>query len=226
VGADYEAKSDEIRAEVKGILRGAHVVSERKSPLGNSFIVEVTVASPLYGDQSVASAFVPEITRRERAVENGVESHGGAGKTLVEPPHIHLLPPGNSRSDLEPLTPPNPDLPVTGLIVDTRGQHVERCMSPKLVRADGSEIWGTVNVNPDWVITNGIVSYTHSIADARKNLRAGNNPLIVRGVGIGGSKFNSDAVLSDADAAVIAQYNRKDHFLEKYHVIFVVEADK
>src|SRR5579871_148876 len=57
VGADYEAASDEIRAEVHGIVRGAQVISERRIPMGNSTMVEVTVATPMYGDQGIASVF-------------------------------------------------------------------------------------------------------------------------------------------------------------------------
>ncbi len=224
VGSDYEAKSDEIRAEVKGIVRGAQVVSERKIPMGNSFIVEVTVSSPFYGDRGIASAFIPEINRQSRAAEDHPAPASGA-VTLPDPPRIQLLPPA-ARVETEPLTSFDPSRPITGLIIDTRGQRVERCMSPKILRGDGSELWGTVNVNPDWVIANGIVSYSHSISDAKKNNRVGTNPLIVRGIGVGGGRFNSNAVVSDEDATTIAQYNRRDHFLDKYHVIFVVDADK
>ena len=225
VGSDYEAKSDEIKAEVKGIVRGAHIVSERKTALGNSYIVEVTVASPMYGDQSVASAFVPEITHRGQSGEGASALLPELGRTsLSEPPHIQLLPPGGSRFEREPITLPDPNQPVSALIIDTRGQQVERCMSPKILRADGSELWGSVNVNPEWLIANGIVSYSHSIAEARKLVRTGNNPLIVRGVGVGGGRFHSDAVVSPEDAELIARYNKHDRFLDRFKVIFVVDA--
>jgi len=69
IGADYEAASDVIRAEVHGIVRGAQVISERRIPMGSSQMVEVTVATPMYGDQGIASVFVPEILRRNRAQE-------------------------------------------------------------------------------------------------------------------------------------------------------------
>ena len=124
----------------------------------------------------------------------------------------------------DPFTLSNPNQPVTGLIIDARGQNLERCMSPKILRADGSELWGSINVDPDYVIANGIVSYANSLADARKNARAGNNPLIVRCIGIGGGKFHSDAVVSEDTAAAILQHNKRDRFLNKFRVIFVVEA--
>jgi len=65
-GADFEAVSDEIKAEVHGIVRGAQVVTERKIPVGTSMMIEVTVATPLYGEQGIASIFIPEIIRRQQ----------------------------------------------------------------------------------------------------------------------------------------------------------------
>src|SRR5205085_12565526 len=103
----------------------------------------------------------------------------------------------------ESLTPQRPDAPITSLIVETRGLKIERCMSPRLLRTDGSEVWGSVKVDPDWLIAHGIVSYAHSIAEARRLDRAGNNPLILRAVGRGSSRFNADPVLSEADVETL-----------------------
>src|SRR5881394_551204 len=45
VGRDYEAVSDEIRAEIQGIVRGAQVVNEREIHVRGNTMIEVTVAT-------------------------------------------------------------------------------------------------------------------------------------------------------------------------------------
>lgn len=214
IGSDYEAKSDEIRAEVKGIVRGAQITGERKLALGNAVMVEVTVSAPLYGTQGLAGAIVPEMIHR---------SHAGAELAAPVQERVTLTPPAAVHLNLEPILPPNPNEPITAVIIDTRGEHVERCMSPKILRRDGSEIWGTVNADPDFVIEHGIVSYARTIADAKALERAGNNPLVLRSCGVNAGRFNSDAVLSSEDEEVLAQADKRHHFLSKYHVIFVVD---
>ena len=71
VGADFEAQSDTIRAEVRGIVKGAQVISEREIRKGRDTMVEVTVSTRMYGDQGIARAFLPEAIERqqERAPE-------------------------------------------------------------------------------------------------------------------------------------------------------------
>lgn len=114
--------------------------------------------------------------------------------------------------------------PYTGLIVDCRGFGVERSMSPKIRVPDGSEVWGTVSVNLDWLIENGIVVYAHTLREALRLERAGANPLIVSAVGRAGGNFNSDAVVTETDADRILRENLRGKFLDRYRVIFILDA--
>lgn len=234
-GRDFEAVSDEIRAEIRGIVRGAQIVAERKVPVGNGVMVEVTVATPLYGDRGIARVFLPELIRRNQEAEESrdadIPSPAPQGPEddpvvrLPEPPPVpRVVAPRRedalSRRDLGP----RPTAArYTSLIVDARGLGVERCMSPKIRRPDGREVWGTVRVNLDWLIEHGIVVYGLTMADARQHPRAGDNPLIVRAVGRAGGRFNSDAVVSDEDAERILAANAHSGFLDRYRVIFVVD---
>lgn len=236
-GADYEAKNDEIRAEVKGIVRGARVIAEKRIPMGNSTMIEVTVEVPMYGEQSVASAFLPEVIERNHTTQYRVAEQPNG------PPVVDSLPSIGRASTLPPVRLIAPSLlrgldpgiqygvthagePVTSLIIDARGAKVGRCMSPKIRRTDGTEIWGSVNVDPDYVIEHGIVSYAHSISEARKSDRAGSNPLIVRAVGGAGARFVDDAVVSDEDAEAFLTANKQDGFLDKFHVVFIVDQNQ
>ena len=116
--------------------------------------------------------------------------------------------------------------PFTSLVVDTLGLKVDRAMSPKIRRADGSEVWGTVKVDYDFVADHGVVVYARSVEDAKKNARAGANPLVVKAIDRAGGEFHCDAVINDADAKLILDENAKTKFLDGYKVVFVVDGDR
>lgn len=111
--------------------------------------------------------------------------------------------------------------PYTSLIVDASGLGLKRAMSPKIRREDKSEVWGTVEVDPDFVLETGIVSYTSSMAGATRDPRAGDNPLVIQAIGISGGKFLCDPVISDDDAQTVLDEEKITHFLEKFNVIFI-----
>jgi hypothetical protein len=73
------------------------------------------------------------------------------------------------------------------------------------------------------VIEHGIVIYAHSVAEARQLSRAGSRPLVLHAVAPSRSPIPADAVLADGDAAKLASLNARDHFLDKFNVIFVVD---
>lgn len=113
----------------------------------------------------------------------------------------------------------------TSLIVDAAGLGLERCMSPKIVRGDGSEVWGTMRVDADFVLDDGLVSYARSMDAARQSGRCGANPLVVTATSVAGTG-KTDPVVTDADAGLISSENAKSKFLDKCKVIFVVDPPK
>jgi hypothetical protein len=216
-GKDYEAISDEIRAEVQGIVRGASIVSEREIRVGRSTMVEVTVVAPLFGEDGLASVFLPKAV--ERAAEARIEPLPQTQIEIKRPPvEVPII------RDREPEI--RPVGKYTSVIIDARGLGVERCMSPKIRRADGSELWGTLSTNLDFVIEHGIVAYARTMNEAMENKRAGGQPLVLHAIGRAGGKFNSDAVLSDADAELLERTNERAGFLGKFNVIFVVDPGR
>lgn len=218
VGRDFEADTT-IKAEITGLVRGAQVVSERKIGVGANTIVEVTVATPLYGDQSIASVFIPEIARRnEEADPDEPDTERILPEIKVEP-RTRPVPQGEIRK-------PRGDQRITGVIIDARGMNIDRSMSPKIRHDDGSEVWGTVNADPDYVIEHGIVVYATSMGQAQNDARAGNNPLILRASGRASGRFHTDVVISDNDAERLMELNEKHGFLDKYRVIFLIDPGK
>jgi len=129
--------------------------------------------------------------------------------------------PSSDSAKASPAKPSEPGKPYTSLIVDTTGFELQRSMSPKVRRPDGSEVWGTVKVDYDTVLEKGIVAYATSLDDAKKNSRCGSNPLIVPAVAIQGGKSDSDPVVSPEDAKLLLAENEKGHFLDNLNVIFV-----
>ena len=114
-----------------------------------------------------------------------------------------------------------PDKNYTGLIVDTKGLHIQPAMAPKLALEDGRVVYGILDVDTDWVQKNGLVAYTKSMEKAKQmGERVGENPLIVKGKK---SKFNVDVIIDKEDAAKIKYYDIKNNFLSKCKVIFVVD---
>ena len=97
-------------------------------------------------------------------------------------------------------------------------------MSPKIRRADGSEVWGTVKVDLDYVEEHGIVGYARTLDEAKKCDRCGSNPMIIKAIARAGGNFRSDPVISDADADLLLAENKIGTFLDKFNVIFVKDG--
>ncbi len=115
--------------------------------------------------------------------------------------------------------------PYTGLVVDCRGLNLRRSMAPKIRRADGSEVWGTVQVDPDFVIQHGIVVYVDSrqpdlLGSPEIVERIGNNPLVIRATGVAGAAL-TDPVITNEDAERLLEANRQHGFLNELRVVFV-----
>lgn len=109
----------------------------------------------------------------------------------------------------------------TGLIIDARGLGVKPAMSPKVYDPSGNEIYGTVNVSPDYAIESGIATYPRSMEQAVRSPRAGKSPLIVKAVSRG-AKFDSDIVVSSSDAARIREIETNAGVLSRCRVSIVV----
>ena len=120
--------------------------------------------------------------------------------------------------------PSEPGKPYTSVIIDTLGFKLDRCMSPKIRRVDGTEVWGTVKVDYDFLADHGIVAYVGTMDEAMKNPRCGTNPMIIKASGISGGNFKSDPVLSNEDATLLLSEDGKGGFFAKFNVIFVKDG--
>ena len=215
---------DTIRTELQAFVQGARIIAERELTPG---AYEVTMAVPLYGVDSVAEVVVPQIYRRP---ESGEQPGQPAQRTPLTEEQKQ-----EAKLRVLPVPPPQPEQPAervpaaeqqqgpfTGLIVDCRGFGVKPSMSPKILDADGREVWGTMNIDPDLVIAKGIVGYARSMEEARANGRVGANPLTVRAIGRAGN-YQDRAVVTNDDATRILREDGQTHFLDQLAVVFIVD---
>ena len=107
----------------------------------------------------------------------------------------------------------------TGLVIDCRGMNINCVMSPVIKNADGTKIYGHVNLDYDKIIVNGMASYADDAYDQISARRAGNNPLVIKAIRL--DDLNANPVISVADADKILAANGKDKFLDNCAVVFV-----
>ncbi len=113
----------------------------------------------------------------------------------------------------------------TSLIVDATGLKLDKCMSPKVVRQDGTVVWGVFAKLSEEQYSilqdRGMASYVTTVDEAKSNARAGTKPLVLKAVGSTGKGMKSDLIVSDADAQQLLAENDKGKFLEAFNVILV-----
>ena len=206
-GADYMMQSEILRASVTGFVRGAQILDERKIFIEGQEAVQVTVGTAMYGKNGLSRLLLrPSPATPEPASD----------PTL---PRIDLLAPN---------TPAPTTLTVegnyTGLIIDARGLKVQPAMAPRILKADGTPLYGVGNFDIDMVIEKGLASYYRDMGAARSDPRAGSNPLVLRPIGVyRRSAATTDVVLSDADAAKLLTEDARTGFLKQLKVVFVVD---
>lgn len=111
----------------------------------------------------------------------------------------------------------------TGLIVDARGLGTIPALAPRLLEADGRELYGSANVDRVWAAKYGLAGYakTPDAAAALKD-RVGDNPAVVKAVRAAGAA-KTDLVLSPEDAATLKSAKDNLKFLAEARVVFVVD---
>lgn len=110
----------------------------------------------------------------------------------------------------------------TCLIVDARGLDVEPGIAPKIFDEDGEEIYGTINIDPDFAIKKGIVQYYDTIGEAIRTGFSGDNPVIARAIERGTHPYKADVVVTNEDAVRILKANKYSQFLQQMKVVFIL----
>ena len=110
----------------------------------------------------------------------------------------------------------------TGLVIDARGLGILPGMSPKIYDTAGKEVYGTMMVDPDFVIEKGIAGFTSSVDSAIDEGLVGGNPIIVKAVSLADDPSRSSVVVQDGDAEKILEANASAAFLSAYRVAIIM----
>jgi hypothetical protein len=95
-------------------------------------------------------------------------------------------------------------------------------MSPKVIDESGKEVYGSVNVDREYAVQQGMSGYARDLTAAQSNPRVTNNPLSVKGIKAEGPG-RSDVVISNADAEKIRGASDNLTFLKKCRVMIVLD---
>jgi hypothetical protein len=107
----------------------------------------------------------------------------------------------------------------TGLIIDARGTDIAPAMSPKIYNAEGKEIYGSADVERDFVLQHGIVGYVKDIEKSQQHQRVKGNPLIIKATG---SEKSINLSISNEDAALLEKLEATQTFLREARVLIII----
>lgn len=214
--------SDIIKTKVKGVVKGAKVVS--RSVDGNGYY-HVVMELPVYGGaNSLAAAVLPQVPQQGFLPPSDIIPVDKIAGVALKPESTGV----NAIAPTVPATqvPSVNQATVgnlygatgqyTGLIVDCSGMGLQTAMAPAVFTEGRKVVYGLENFSHDQVINRGYVGYSKSLTAGVE--RAGSNPMIVKAESI--DKFCSP-VVSKEDAAKILAENQMNGFLSTGNVVFV-----
>lgn len=223
---DYAVESDVVRTQVEGLVRGAQIV---KSEYLSDGTVEVTVTMPLSGASTgLGQAIYPRVLATP-----GIPMTPPSGYQPPAPPSGYPATPAQPQP-LQPQPQPQPQTPApapapqvpsqvfTGLVIDARGIQARPAMSPKIVDENGEEVYGSMFVDREYAVQQGMTGYARDLTAAQSNERVTNNPLTIKGIKSEGPG-KSNIVISNANAGQLRAASENLTFLKKCRVMIVLD---
>lgn len=219
-------ESDVIKTKVEGFIKGFSVSEPKYLSDGT---VEVIVSLPMYGKSGLAAITLPAVMgngpgdsgpgtptdqgkgdvqerldRLEQMMQQMQQKIRELEKKLMER-GFGFLTPGVVYANPIRLAQNNI---YTGLIIDGANPSpgIRPAMAPKVLTQSGKEVYGTMNIDAEVAIEQGVASYTGSVEDAKKLGRVGDNPLVVPALDFEGA-FKANPVISDPDGERILKSN-------------------
>ena len=196
---DLAIESDVVRASVSALVKGALVVEKQINEDG-SCRIKMTI--PVYGAGSLASVAIPQA--KPTAFISDIPKASEA-----------FVPTKEEKVEA---------VGYTGIIVDASGLGLEGTFSPVVFDTNGRAIYGMLEIDRDFAISQGMVEYSSDLQDAAIKSRAGANPLVVKATSVrgGGNSVNHvNPVISVEDGDKILYANEKTGMLGKHAVVFV-----
>jgi len=228
IDSDYDAVSGQVTLTLAATLYGPVGALGPSPEARPAFYDLYRRPAPAYTPPPPEAAPVPPDITPVPAPPDITPVPAPSDITLVPtPPVSETQPPPDSAVDAAAGltgTPVGQVGPFTGVVIDCRGLHLSPSMSPKIRTSDGNEVWGTVHVSHDFAVVTGIAGFMDDWDRARSyQPRVGSHPMILRAIARTGGRYENEAVITDADAAWLKRENENSHFLDQFHVMFVVD---
>jgi hypothetical protein len=240
---DFTVESDIINTQVSGFVQGAIVADQQYMSDGT---VEVKLRMPLYGDlarsvlpttiekkislvppPAAPPVSIPPKVTTPTAVPPAVAAPSVAAPSAATPPPVipstspAAAPAAAVQTAAAPSAPPAP-LVYTGIVVDARGIQARPAMSPRIFDESGKEIYGSVNVDREYALKQGLSGYARDLAAAQSNQRVTANPLTVKALKTSGAG-KADLVISNADAKQLQASEANAAFMKQCRVMIVLD---
>ena len=195
---DAAARSDQVKAVVDGLVKGAEIVHEAYDERTETATVYVRIS--LDGPNGLTRNLLPTLIEQ---------------KDIGVPPAPAYAPPA-----APPPAPPARE-PVDGLIVDATGKPFRPALVNRIIVGDGNVLFEPSKIAPEILARKGCGDYTSDLGKAKAILanHGAKNPLVIKAAGVARS---TDAQVSETDAAAIFTENQKTNFLEGAQVVFVL----
>ncbi|HXQ22912.1 MAG TPA: hypothetical protein VN812_14635 [Candidatus Acidoferrales bacterium] len=193
---DAAARSDEIKATVDGIIKGAEVVHESYDD--RKEIATVYVQLNLDGPSGLTQSLLPKIMAQKAAA------------VPAAPPYV-----------APPAPPASAAAPADALIIDATGKNFRPALINRVVVNNGNVLFEPSKIPPEILAKKGCGDYTSDLGKAKAIVAShgAKNPLVVTASGV---MRSTDAQVSETDAAAIFTANQKTNFLEGAQVVFVL----
>lgn len=192
---DQEVEEDLVVSESSGYIRQAwfddsSVEYERE---GEKWMCTISITMPLLGEYS-------QVVFPKEKFKKLTDS-----KTSVYQPSSKPTPPAK---------------PYTGLVVNLKGLKISPSMAPKIVTKDAANIYDMSKVSRQYATEMGVVGYIKKADTPQSMIRIGDNPLIVKAVGVSGS-IPTDAVVNNSGADLITSLDSS--ILNECKVAFLID---
>lgn len=214
--------SDIIKTKVKGVVKGAKVVS--RSVDGNGYY-HVVMELPVYGGaNSLAAAVLPQVPQQGFLPPSDIIPVDKIAGVALKPESTGV----NAAVPTVPATqvPAVNQATVgnlygatgqyTGLIVDCSGMGLQTAMAPAIVTEGRKIVYGLEKFSREQVLNRGYVGYSKSATEGVG--RAGSNPMVIKAEGI--ERFCNPVISKEAAAKILAE-NQMNGFLSAGNVVFV-----
>jgi len=202
---DDVMKADEVKARVEGVIRGYKITNKRYfSDNGVEIDIEVPVAmltDILDPDatQQLAVPATPEKKPSDKPAEKASEPTK-APEAVAKAPEAAAKP---------------SEAGGTGLVIDARGLKLMPALLPRILDETGKPLYTVDSLSADARKTTGVAAYVQSLEEAKKSLKAGDKPVVMKAAKANGA----DVLLSQDEAKKLVSMNPP--FLAQGKVVIV-----